>query len=37
PSLDTHLQIAPDTNEPNPSPVEDADLVRPLLMFKRFV
>ncbi|GKE43802.1 hypothetical protein Tco_1471086, partial [Tanacetum coccineum] len=26
PSLDAHLQIAPDANKPNPSPVEDADL-----------
>ncbi|GKF29336.1 hypothetical protein Tco_0095678, partial [Tanacetum coccineum] len=37
PSLDAYLQIAPDASKPNPSPVEDADLVRPRLMFKRFV
>ncbi|GJX19560.1 hypothetical protein Tco_0222237 [Tanacetum coccineum] len=29
PILDVHLQIAPDANKPNPSPVEDADLVAP--------
>ncbi|GJS95973.1 hypothetical protein Tco_0802941 [Tanacetum coccineum] len=27
--LDVHLQIAPDANNPNPSPVEYADLVAP--------
>ncbi|GJS81990.1 retrotransposon protein, putative, ty1-copia subclass [Tanacetum coccineum] len=29
PSLDAYLQIAPDANKPNPSPVEDADLIAP--------
>ncbi|GJX90575.1 hypothetical protein Tco_0343901 [Tanacetum coccineum] len=29
PILDAHLQIAPDANKPNPSPIEDADLVAP--------
>ncbi|GJT26324.1 hypothetical protein Tco_0906599, partial [Tanacetum coccineum] len=29
PSLDAHLQIAPDANKPNPSPVEDVDLIAP--------
>ncbi|GKA54912.1 hypothetical protein Tco_0753861 [Tanacetum coccineum] len=29
PILDAYLQIAPDANKPNPSPVKDADLVAP--------
>ncbi|GKB50227.1 hypothetical protein Tco_0900980 [Tanacetum coccineum] len=29
PILDAHLQISPDANKPNPSPVEEADLVAP--------
>ncbi|GJY41038.1 hypothetical protein Tco_0428308 [Tanacetum coccineum] len=29
PFLDAHLQIATDANKPNPSPIEDADLVAP--------
>nr|GEV97394.1 hypothetical protein [Tanacetum cinerariifolium] len=32
-SLDVDLQIAADANEPIPSPIEVADLVRPRLMF----
>nr|GEZ15579.1 hypothetical protein [Tanacetum cinerariifolium] len=36
-SLDVDLQIAPDANEPIPSPVEDADLARPRLISNRCV